>query len=166
MWNQGGFFDHWNYIEKITWKQRGFFDHWNYIEKSTWKQRGRFDHRNYVEKYVETTWIFRQSKLYRKKYVKTTWIFRPLKLHEKKYVETTWIFGSAKLHRKSTSKRRENSSKFGLWLNDVISTSNWVRFDVVCPLGSLKFSLKERLQPWPNRPNFESPLKFSNYPIF
>ena len=55
--------------------------------------------------------------------------------------ETTWIFRPSKSHRKSTRKWRRNSSKFGLWRIDVISTSNRRGFDVVCPLGS---SYKQR----------------------
>ena len=90
------------------------------------------------KKDVEITWIFRPAKLHRKNYVETTWIFRPKKLHRKRYVETTWIFRPAKLHRKSTRKWRGNSSKFGLRRIDVISTSNRLGFDVVCPLGNIK----------------------------
>ena len=86
-------------------------------QKSTWKQLG--------------------SKLHQKKYVATTWIFRPSKLHRKKYVGTALIFRSVKLHRKNTRKWRRNLSKFGLWRIDVISTSNWRRFDVESALGML-----------------------------
>ena len=85
---------------------------------------------------METRWIFRPSKLHRKKYVETTWIFPPSKLHREKYVETIWIFRSEKLHWKSTWKQCGNSSKFGLWHIDVLSTSNRRRFDVMCPLGT------------------------------
>ena len=61
--------------------------------------------------------------------------FSTIEIAWKKYLETTWIFWSAKLHWKSTRKWRGNSSKFGLPLIDVISTSNWHEFYVVCPLG-------------------------------
>ena len=50
--------------------------------------------------------------------------FSTSEITSKKYVETRWIFWSAKLHRKSTWKWRQNSSKIGLQLIDVISMSN------------------------------------------
>ena len=111
---------------------------------------------------VETTWIFWPEKLHRKWYVE---IVRSAKLRQKsawkqrgffdqrnyvkKYVETTWIFRSVRLHRKSTWKWRGNSSKIALRRIDVILTSNWRVFDVVCPLGkdkSVTYSLKNI--PW------------------
>ena len=53
----------------------------------------------------------------------------------KEYLEATWIFWSAKLHWKSTRKWRGNLSKFCLPRINIIPTSNWYGFDVVCPLG-------------------------------
>ena len=87
------------------------------------------------KKNVETTWIFQPAKLHRCKYVETTWIFQTSKLHLKRYMDTTWIFRPLKLHRKSTGKLRGNSSKFGLWHINIISTSNQPGLNVVCPLG-------------------------------
>ena len=69
------------------------------------------------------------------KYVETTWTFRPEKLCRIKYVEPIRIFRSAKLHQESTWKWHGNSSRFSFWHIGIISTSYWLRFDMVCPLG-------------------------------
>ena len=60
-----------------------------------------------------------------KKYVEKMWIFWSVKLRQKTHVETTWIFPSAELHWKSTWKRLQDSSRFGLWRINVILTSVW-----------------------------------------
>ena len=88
--------------------------------KSTWKERGLFDHWNYIEK-------VRRNKV----------DFLTIEITSKKYLERTWTFRPLKLHRKSTRKWRANSSKFGLWYIDVISTSNQGGFYVVRPLDFL-----------------------------
>ena len=89
--------------------------------KTTWIFRTSKLH---WKKYVEKTWTFLPSKIHRQEYVETRCIFRPSKLHRKKYVEITWIFDQQNYVEKSTRKWRGNSSNFGLWRIDVISTSN------------------------------------------
>ena len=90
-------------------------------------------HLNCAKKYTKTTLVFRPAKWGRKKYLETTSIFRSSKLRLSNYVEATSIFWSPKSHRKDTSKWREigNLSIFSFRSIDVISASNWHRFDVV-----------------------------------
>ena len=115
----------------------------NKVNYSTIKITSKLISRNTIDistkeitskKVRKTRWICQPWKSLQKTYVETTWIFWPSKLHWKKYVKTKWIFRPSKLRRKRMWKRHGSSSKFGLQLIDVISTSNQRWFDVACPL--------------------------------
>ena len=68
-----------------------------------------------------------------------TSIFHPSKLRRTKHVERRSNFRLSKLHRKGSSKQRGNSSIFSFRSNNVISTSNRRRFDVLGPLRTELF---------------------------
>ena len=144
-------FAHRNYVKKNTWKQREFFDQRNYIKKSTWKQHGLFGHRSYIEKVCQNKLHFLTIKSTSKKYVETTWIFRPSKLYRKSEnnvefltSKITWkklrisnvVFSISENKSKRYVEMRWKFAKIWSWCIDVISTWNWHRFDLVCPLGS------------------------------